>query len=34
MLVLTGLGVWHLRRVLPSEEVFDGRHLHTAKAVA
>jgi len=34
MLVLTGLGVWHLRRVSPSEEVFQGRHLPEAKAAA
>jgi hypothetical protein len=33
MLVLSGLGVWHLRSVSPSEDVFDGRHLH-AKAAA
>ena len=32
MLVLTGLGVWHLRRVSPTEEVFNGRHLSEAKA--
>ncbi len=30
MAVLTGLGVWHLRRVSPGDEVFDGRHLQAA----
>lgn len=34
MAVLTALGMWHLRRVSPTEEVFDGRHLHQAKAAA
>ena len=34
MLVLTGLGLWHLRKVSPSEEVFDGRHVHQGKAAA
>jgi hypothetical protein len=34
MAVLAGLGFWHLRKVSSSDEVFDGRHLHTAKAAA
>jgi len=32
MAVLTGFGVWHLRKVSPSEEVFDGRHLQAKAA--
>jgi hypothetical protein len=31
MAVLAGLGVWHLRKVSPTEEVFDG---HVAEPVA
>ena len=34
MAVLTGLGFWHLRRVSPSDEVFDGQQLHQAQAAA
>ena len=30
MLVLTGFGVWHLRKVSPTEEVFNGQGLKVA----
>jgi hypothetical protein len=34
MLVLTGLGFWHLRRVSPTQDVFDTRHTLQAKVAA
>jgi len=32
MAVLSALGMWHVRKVSPTAEVFDGRHLHAKAA--
>ncbi|HVM67482.1 MAG TPA: hypothetical protein VMU14_21600, partial [Acidimicrobiales bacterium] len=34
MAVLTGFGIWHLRKVSPTDEIFESEDLGAAKAAA